>query len=284
MSIPRKAIFLLYGRLFGIPVVLHHHGAEFIPEYEKRSGAYRRLVRWAVNAAQCNIVLGRLWEDFLSRDLGVPKDRIVLLYNAVSDPGRPAPRVEKPGPLRLLILANLSARKGVGELLQAMKALTGSGRDLTLTLAGGGEVDAFRARAEGLGIGKRCRFTGWIPATDAAKLWAETDLFVLPSHHEGLPMAILEALSQSVPVVATPVGSIPEVLTDGTDCRLMPPGDTAALTRTLASLQDDPGERRRLGEAGRLLFERQFALDQYIDRLLRLYGHLQPPELEGKRA
>jgi len=285
LSIPRKALFLLYGRAFGIPVVMHHHGAEFIPEFDKRSDFYRRLVTWAARAADCNIVLGRDWYNFLVERLGVPESRVALMYNAVAGPVKPKrPEARSEGPLRMLILANLSPRKGVGELLRAVKTLVGRGRDVQLTLAGGGDVAGYTAMAEELGIGQYCRFTGWLRSEAATALLEEADIFVLPSHHEGLPMAILEALSRQVAVVATPVGAIPEVLGNGKDCLLVPPGDTELLTTALDRLITNPKERACIAVAGRWLFERRFELGQYVDDLLSLYERLQPPRRQEERA
>lgn len=285
LSVPRKALFLLYGRLFGIPVVMHHHGAEFIPEFDKRSGLYRKLVTWAVRRADCNIVLGEDWYRFLHDRLGVPPDRLRLMYNAVWGPqAAPAPQVRAEGPVRLLMLANLTPRKGVGELLEAVQGLIERGREVELTLAGGGEVARYRDMAHSLGIAERCRFTGWLKAEEATALLEAADIFVLPSHHEGLPMAILEALSRQVAVVATPVGAIPEVLSDGRDCLLVPPGDVDALKSALDRLITNAEERVCIAVAGRWLFERRFELGHYVDDLLSLYESLRPPGRQEKRA
>jgi glycosyltransferase involved in cell wall biosynthesis len=278
LSVPRKALFLLYGRLFGIPVVMHHHGAEFIPEFDKRSGFYRRLVTWAARSADCNIVLGEDWYRFLHDRLGVPPDRLRLMYNAVAGPQvPPPPGLRAEGPVRLLMLANLSPRKGVGELLEAMRGLRERGRDVELTLAGGGEVARYRDMAQALGIAGQCRFTGWLKAEEATALLEAADVFVLPSHNEGLPMAILEALSRQVAVVATPVGAIPEVLSDGRDCLLVPPGDVQALKGALDRLITNEQERTCIAVAGRWLFEQRFELGRYVDDLLSLYEGLRPP-------
>lgn len=275
LSIPRKAFFLVYGRIFQIPVVLHHHGAEFIPEFHNRSSLYRAIVRWVVQRADLNIVLGQVWADFLICHLGASRDQVVLLYNAVPDPGIDL-SLERRGvaerPLTLLMLANLSPRKGVGELLKALRIVIDLGQPVHLILAGGGDVSGYQKMAQELGIKSHCIFTGWVSPQRAQSLLADCDIFVLPSFYEGLPMSILEAFSYGVPVVATPVGSIPEVMTSGRDCLLVPPGDVAALAAALVDLARHSDTRQALGRGGRRLFEQTFNLDAYVDRLLVLYN------------
>ncbi len=279
MSFVRKGLFLIYGRLFSIPVVLHHHGAEFIPEYEKRSALYRWLVAKVIHNADCNIVLGKTWFDYLHDVVGVPSHKIEIMYNAVANPQNSSADIHNRYPIQLLILANLSPRKGVGVLLDSMKSLRNRGHDVFLTLAGGGEIERYRQQATDMGLADHCHFTGWISPDDVEVLLHKADIFVLPSFHEGLPMSILEALSHSVPVVATPVGSIGEVLTSGKNCLLVPAGDTQALESALEQLIISPDRRHALSEAGRDLFLTTFELQSYVDRLLGLYGGLLPVKI-----
>ena len=132
--------------------------------------------------------------------------------------------------------------------------------DWRATLAGDGEIDRFRAEAE--------RSWSWRAASPspagsarteaAALLDARPTSFALPSRNEGLPVAVLEALARGLPIVATPVGSLPEFLADGDSVLFVPPGDADALARTLERLATTPGDRRALGGRGRAAFRRHF--------------------------
>jgi len=275
LSVPRKSLFIAWAQLLGLPVVAHHHGAEFIEEYDRRGPLYRRLVRWCVHSVDHNLVLGRPWQAFLVERLGVPTDHVSLLYNAIADPGRrPTPEPLRHRPARLVLIANLSPRKGVSELLQAVERLVAEGRDIDLRLLGGGQVARYREEAAARGLAGRCRFDGWVGPATVRQALQEADLFILPSFNEGLPMAILEALGTGVPVVTAPVGSIPEVLADGRTARLVAPGDAEGLARALAGLLDDAAARQSLADQGRHLFEQAFGMSGYIERLLGLYAGL----------
>ena len=118
------------------------------------------------------------------------------------------------------------------------------------------------------------RFAGWVDQAGAAACLAEADALVLPSYDEGLPLVILEALSLGVPVVTTPVGAIPEVLDDGDTALLVPPGDVDALAGALARLAGDAALAARLSERGRALYEREFTLPVFAERVAALHAEV----------
>ena len=135
------------------------------------------------------------------------------------------------GPPHLVFLGHLSARKGVPELLEALASPALAALPWRATLAGGGPVDEFRARAAALGLADRVAFPGWIDQPAASALCAAADILVLPSHAEGLAMSVLEGLAHGLAVVATPVGAHAEVIEPEQSGLLVPPGDVAALAR-----------------------------------------------------
>jgi glycosyltransferase involved in cell wall biosynthesis len=105
-------------------------------------------------------------------------------------------------------------------------------------------------------------------------LLAGMDLFVLPSHWEGMPVAILEAMAAGLPVVATAVGGTPEVVEDETTGLLPPPRDPVALAEAISRLLRDPERARRMGEAGRKRVETEFSMDANVRRVEALYEQL----------
>lgn len=271
-SFLRKGLLMVLGRAFGVPVVLHHHGAELIPTYRTGPALLRWLVRQSVRGADANIVLGDVWRRFLVDEVGADPSAVFVLRNASFDLGAAGSAGTPDGERRLLLLANLSPRKGVSEFIRAVALLRRRGLSVPATLAGGGDLDRYRAEAAREDVADLCRFTGWIGRAAVEALFGEAEMLVLPSFDEGLPMSILEALSARVPVVATPVGSIPEVLISEENCLLVPPGDPEALAAAIERLLTDPILRVRLAEAGRALYESDFAPDAYIEALLDVYG------------
>jgi glycosyltransferase involved in cell wall biosynthesis len=142
-----------------------------------------------------------------------------------------------------------------------------------IVLAGPGEPSPVdRRRIEQAGA----RWTGWLDAEAKRRAFAAAGVVALPSLSEGLPVTLLEAMAHGRAIVATRVGGMPEVLTDGEDARLVAPGDGPALVAALVALLDDPGERDRLGAAARRRAERLNA-DEVSGRLEALYAELLGP-------
>jgi glycosyltransferase involved in cell wall biosynthesis len=271
MSFPRKGIFQVFGRLIGMRVVLHHHGAELVPFYRNASPRMQSLVRWMVHHADLNIVLGDVWRQLLVDEMQLEPERVVIRFNAAENVG---PGTDAVDPWHFLIVANLSPRKGVGELLQAVARLKTEGFPIRLTLAGGGQIDRYKAEAETLGITDRVDFTGWVAGKAVHELLRSRSALVLPSYQEGFPMAIIESLSAGLPVIATPVGSIGEIMKDGEDCLLVEPGDVEGLTAALKRMATDAKLRQQLKERGEALYVENFDIDGYMQRMLTLYSGL----------
>src|SRR5690606_6479369 len=117
-----------------------------------------------------------------------------------------------------------------------------------LTAAGDGEIAEVAARAQQLGLANRIEIPGWIDETAKNTLLSRADVFVLPSHAEGLPMSLLEAMASELPVVCSSVGGIPVAVTDGVEGAIVPPGDVDALAEVLDRLLTSPVLRTELGQ------------------------------------
>ena len=234
----------------------------------------RRLVRGMFSAAAQIIVLGTEADRTLRAALALMDAPILVLPNAVPDP-HPAPRAAATGaaaePAHLVFLGYLSARKGVPELLQALASPALAALPWRATLAGGGPVDEFRARAAALGLADRVAFPGWIDQPAASALCAAADILALPSHAEGLAMSVLEGLAHGLAVVATPVGAHAEVIEPERSGLLVPPGDVAALGAALIRVIGDPALRERLRAGARQRFLDRYDVRSYAARLARLH-------------
>ena len=178
------------------------------------------------------------------------------------------------GPVRRLIFIGRLARvKGVPLLLDALARLAPDHPDLRLTLVGDGpDRVSLQAEAEALGLAERVQFTGLLCAAEVAEALAAHDALVLPSFAEGLPVVLMEALASRLPVVATQVAGIPELVRDGETGLLVPPGDAEALAAAIARLLADPDLCRRMGEAGRARVLAEHDIDREAARLAALFA------------
>ena len=232
----------------------------------------KRVARTIFRSANCCIVLGGMWRDFLTKEIGIDAGKVVVLYNGVPRVQHQRHAVAGSPHFRILFLGNLMERKGVSDLLMALAQEPMSGLDWGATLAGGGPIDMYREKADRLGLNSRVTFAGWVDQEEAGKLLAASDVLVLPSYDEGLPLVILEALTTGVPVVCTPVGAIPEVLENEKTVLFVQPGDPEALAAALSRLGRDPNLRERLAREGLALYEREFSLETFGARVSAIYG------------
>jgi glycosyltransferase involved in cell wall biosynthesis len=127
----------------------------------------------------------------------------------------------------------------------------------SITMAGDGDIAGSRKRAQELGLLDRVTFTGWLDAEQVDDLLESSDVLVLPSYAEGLPMSVIEAFAHGVAVIATPVGAIPEIVIDGESGLLVPAGDTGALCE--------------LARAGRKMWEKDLDITEYAVRLSTIW-------------
>jgi glycosyltransferase involved in cell wall biosynthesis len=199
---------------------------------------------------------------------GYPRGRIEVVYNGVELP--PDNGYRRNEPPRIGEIARLCDVKGQRELLQALARvpdaqLVLAGRDLE---QGGAFQDALEHESERLGIRERVEF-GF--REDVPALLETLDVVALPSWTEGLPIVLLEAMAHGRPVVATPVGGTPELVTDGETGLLVPPRDPEALAEALRRVLDDPDLARRLGEAGRARVAERFTAAEQARRILAIY-------------
>lgn len=265
----RKTLFLVPAFLAGVPGVLHLHGAEFAIFYGKESGPLKqRLIRWVFNKCQTVVVLSDAWKTW-AKGIGVTAP-IEAIYNPVLLPA--ARDWERRTPGELLFLGRLGRRKGSFDLLTAAAAVPASpGASLRLLMGGDGELDEVRKRADALGLSGQLQLLGWVRGADKEAHLSSAWMYCLPSYNEGLPMSVLEAMAAGLPIITTPVGGIPEAVTDGVEGFLVEPGDVARLTHCIAQLIGDPALARRMGDAARRKVEATFSSDAVLPRVERLY-------------
>ena len=181
----------------------------------------------------------------LEGEEGVPAARITVIENSVCVPASAADVARQPP--RGVVVANLYAYKGHADLLDALASLDAPPR---VCLVGDGpERDAIAARVRAYGLEGAVELAGAVP--DASRLLTGYQFAVLPSHQEGLPNAVLEAMAAGLPVIATAVGGVPEILANGVTGLLVRPHAPAELAAAIARLTADAALRVRLGAAAR---------------------------------
>ena len=198
-------------------------------------------------------------------------DRSVVICNAVDL--RAAPSRVRTGnpPVQVVSVGRLAAPKDFSTLVGAM-ALLPEGRAHLRVFGEGPLRSELEEQTRALGIGGAVVFAGEVP--DARPHLEDADVFALASLSEGMPVSVLEAMAAALPVIASAVDGLEEVVVDGKTGFLTPPGDAAALAARLGQLVDDPSLRIAFGEAGRSRAEEYFSLPAWRDAHFSLYRSL----------
>jgi glycosyltransferase involved in cell wall biosynthesis len=269
-SFVRKSIVLLIARMAGCKTIFHLHGGGFRQFATVEAGALmRRWIRHTLEASSVVITLSNGWAGFVRGF--APKARVAVLPNSVPLPGASAVQPES---ARILFLGRLEEAKGVFELLGAGARLLEKFPDLRLVFGGEGDAAALRRRAAELGMGDRIECLGWVGPEERDAQLARAAVFCLPSHAEGLPMAMLEAMAAGRAVVASSVGGIPETIVDGDNGLLVPPRDEPALAARLAQVLGDEALRTRLAQRARATIAQHYSTEVVCGQLSALYREL----------
>jgi len=271
LSIGRKGAVIVLSRALGIPVVLHLHAAELHHTYPRLPRLLQAMTRWIFSLPASCVVLGTAAQRFVVDELRVPASRVEIVFNGVPAPTAARRVIKENAVRRLLFVGNLSERKGVTDLLEALSRPGFEDLPLELVLAGDGDIPGYQAKANALGLENKVRFAGWVGQGEVAELMAQADLLILPSYDEGLPLVILEALGNGVAVVCTPVGEIPSVLQPGVTACFVKPGDVNGLAAALQSLLRQPERIKALEENGKALYEQKFSLSRFFFTIAEIH-------------
>jgi glycosyltransferase involved in cell wall biosynthesis len=231
------------------PVVLTLHGSGSAGRFEDLQLMSRRprLARMLLRRARVVIAVS---EQLAGAARGVGARDVRWIPNGVEIPAEVGAEADPP---EVLFVGRLSPEKGIHELAEAA-------RGLNLVVAGDGPLRPLVPDA-----------LGFVPHEEVERLLARAAVVVLPSHREGLPMALLEAMAHGRAVVATPVGGIPGLVEDGRTGLLVPPGDAGALRAAIDRLLADPELRRRLGEAARERVTELCSWERVVDETIAAY-------------
>jgi glycosyltransferase involved in cell wall biosynthesis len=252
--------------------VWHQHQGIPSPRGVKKYISTLHLLQPFMNAFVVNS--GLVVDSFRERHCSL--DKVKICYNGVTIPrnqtrGLLRPKLGLPASVRLLVtVASLIPRKGLDLLLHAFGQLSRECPEWHLVIVGGGPLLAeLRGLSRQLRIDSRTHFLGI--SNNVPEILADCNAFVLPSRNEAMPVAILEAMASSLPVVATDVGCVRDVVVHGKTGLVVRPEDSNALGLALRTVFLDHKLAHDFGIAGRERAEQLFSLEQHVDDFLKLY-------------
>jgi glycosyltransferase involved in cell wall biosynthesis len=263
---------VLAAWLSGVAVVHTAHGPylEHADDLRGRLKARFRRALERIAARRVDVIacVSSSIRDFVNQEMRLPVAATVV-HNGIPDRQPEPPRTHN-GTRRLISVGRLAPIKNYDALLRAFAELTRRLPRSRLTLVGDGpERQHLERLAERLCVASSVEFKGF--SDDVPGLLAANDLFVLSSLHEGISVAILEAMRAGLPVVATRVGGVPETVIDGVTGRLVEPDDATAMADVMARMLDCTANMQAMGAAGRAVQQRRFSLARMCERYTNLY-------------
>lgn len=279
-SFLRDIPLLLLASRSKAPTLVQFHGGLMDEPRALRPRVVRALLARALQRADLVLVLSRLQARSIARAFGEQsglriEELPALFLDLTPYEQRAATRSAIGGRVSSFVFVGRVIReKGVGELLDAVAALRAGGHEVVLRIAGSGpDEEDLRRKGEELGLGGAVEWHGWIGSDQKLDLLARSDVFVLPSRWlEGLPNALVEALAMGLPVIVSDIGAMAEVVVEGVNGFVVPPGNPETLEETMLYLIEHPAEAATMAERNRVLAADRFGLAQQVDAFTQIYG------------
>ncbi|MCX5737468.1 MAG: glycosyltransferase family 4 protein [Proteobacteria bacterium] len=268
----RDGLTIRLARLAGARTVLHVRGGDF-PDWAEGSGAAARsFIRATLRRTDMVVALTEHTQRWLEEEVGADRVRYLPNFVRLDAIGPPPDRSGRSGgPVEVLFVGWCLEAKGVRELLAAARQLP----EIRFTLVGPQEpIFTATIQDELRALGDRVRALPAQSREEIFRLYREADVFVLPTWREGFPNVVIEAMAAGLPVVATPVGAIPEAIEDGRSGLLVPVRDATALEHALRRLASDPALRQQIGACARARVEAVFSFDAVVARLEAIYQEI----------
>lgn len=260
----RKSIYSLISRVFKKKIIWHSHSSSFDIFYEELGRKKQKMVQ-RVFLEYCDslIVLGVFWKEFYEKTIHVNKKKITILHNAVLVPNKPKYDVKSK---IITMFGRLGKRKGTFDLLAIAEHF--KEKDIVFRLYGDGDLKLVSEIIQEKNL-SNVEIKGWI---DHDKKWKEMEqaiLNILPSYNEGLPMAILETMALGIPNIATNVGSINEVILDGSNGFLVKAGDIEGMISVIEMFTSSKSilEKNKMSILARETVLQHFSIDEYFKKL-----------------
>lgn len=268
----KYAVFFIAKFIYKRKVIFHLHSGEFHNFYEHSGSKIKKRIEHLLSSVDCVICLSSHWQNYLSKKFKISDLRVVK---------NPIQRVEmeKSGDddkkmIELLFLGNITDKKGIFDLVGALsKSDEDVKKNVRINIGGVGEEDRLMREVEAYKGHEYVTYHGWANKEKKHMLLTKSDVFVLPSYYEGLPISILEAMSYGKPIISTNVGGIPEIVKDGENGFLIEPGDKVAMVEKINYFLNNPQAISFMGNESLQIVE-PYYVENVIQNLKEIYTKL----------
>lgn len=269
----RKSFFFLISKILGKRVILHIHSGEFHLFYSERGKLQSRFIRKVLDSADKIVVLTEQWLKNIKKMTS--NENISILYNpvncAVFNINRNGKYHNHNKEKIVLFAGELCRKKGIYTIIQAIPSILTKYKKVKFILAGKGEIEKVKKICKEMGIQNNVCLHGFVAGEKKIKVFAEADIYILPSYNEGLPVSVLEAMASGLPIITTPVGGIPEAVKNGINGFLIEPGNSEMLADKILKLLKDDELRKNMGRKSLKIVKEKFDINIIDEQLSNIY-------------
>lgn len=267
-SLYRESLFALVGKMLRKPVIVHFHAGDINKYYPFQSKLGRKFIRNVLG--RCDRVIAVSQESARQLREVDPQLRVTVIPNAIDTSafrGRRSTEVRvADGPVRMLFVGAIGKLKGEKDLIAALARVRNEIPETRVSILGYGAED-LAAECTAHGIADLIEHLGPVSMDDRIAFYERSDIFVLPTYAEAMPMSVIEAMAAGLPIITTGVGGIPELIDHDIEGLLHEPGDITALADQIKQLANDRKKRSAMGTRARRRADEQMNFSKYIDML-----------------
>ncbi|TDG12880.1 glycosyltransferase family 1 protein [Seongchinamella unica] len=265
-------IFLVAKRVCDRKVIYHIHGGGYENFYRASNFIVKQYIRKLINGADCVICLSPEWVDFIERNFKPRK--VEVLNNVIERPLKLKHGRQQREITNYLFLGDIVQRKGIFDVLVAMSQLSDAKKSVThLFIGGNGELERLESQICEMGLEDNITILGWIEGEIKQKYLQASDVYILPSYSEGLPISILEAMSYGKAIISTRVGGIPQLVIDNVNGYLVTPGCPEDIADKIALLSGNKSTINEFGSKSTQFVEEYFP-EKVSMRLNEIYDQV----------
>lgn len=272
-----SSIYVFISKFFLRKTILHIHAGRFTKFYNTGNTIQKILIKKTLMIADKIIILSSLQKKLYMKF--VPEDKLTIITNVVNFKtyqDQSILKLKEKNLIKVLFIGGEeSKRKGIYDIIESIPiVIKGYGKNILFIFIGRCDIKRIRNICKKKKIEKYVDFRGYVEESIKIKILNSSDIFVLPSYAEGLPISLLEAMAAGLPVISTPVGSIPDVIKEEVHGYLINPGDYYALADMIIKLSKDSILRKKNGEKNKETILKKYDVKILTDKLSKLYDEL----------
>lgn len=273
-SFYRKSIFLRVSKWFDKKTIFHIHGHDFDSFYLKNKTVNKNFIRNTLNQGDKILVLSEYWKRFFKKEFR--NINVDILPNGIDVDEFEVCIKKNNAFTKFLFLGRLEKRKGVYDLINAVDIVVNScnRKELIFYLAGDGEIDKAKKIIHDRKLSDNVKALGWLNKDEKKKILKESDVVVLPSYNENLPMSLIEAMSCGKIIISTYAGGIPDLVKHNFNGFLFNAGDVQQLVKYILFVADNPDKMQSIGENNMETIRKNFNLETLSLKLNSIYNSL----------